>query len=78
MVIRQYYCYNLRQRFSSMPYLSRIEKLWISFQIIHSVSQIHNKHFCHGDIKPENILLTSAMTLFISYYLLIIYYLFIK
>jgi phosphoinositide-3-kinase regulatory subunit 4 len=49
-----------------MPYLERIEKKWISFQLIYALSQVHNKGFCHGDIKLENVLLTSSFSIFLS------------
>jgi serine/threonine protein kinase len=51
---------------ASMPYLTNIEKKWIAFQIIYGLSQIHNKGLCHGDIKLENILLSSIGSVFIS------------
>jgi phosphoinositide-3-kinase regulatory subunit 4 len=48
-----------------MPYLTQIEKKWISFQIIYGLTQIHNKGLCHGDIKLENILLSSNGSVFL-------------
>ena len=50
-----------------IPYLSIIEKKFICFQMIYSLDQIYNKNlFCHGDIKPENILLGPKLTTFLS------------
>lgn len=48
-----------------MPYLTNIEKKWISFQIIYALTQIHNKGQCHGDIKLENILMNSCESVFL-------------
>lgn len=48
-----------------MPYLTQIEKKWISFQIIYGLTQIHNKGLCHGDIKLENVLLSSNGSVFL-------------
>ena len=50
---------------ASMPYLTKIEKKWISFQILYGLWQIHNKGICHGNIKLENILLSSNMSVFL-------------
>jgi len=63
LILRQYYSFNLKERMTSMPYLSEIEKMWIAFQMVYSVSQIHKIGICHGDIKIENFLLTSAGSL---------------
>jgi phosphoinositide-3-kinase regulatory subunit 4 len=59
LIIRQYFSFNLKERMASMPYLTLIEKKWICFQLIYSLTQIHNKGQCHGDIKMENVMLTS-------------------
>lgn len=48
-----------------MPYLTKIEKKWIAFQILFGLSQIHNKGVCHGNIRLENILLSSASSVFL-------------
>ena len=66
IIIRQYYSYNLKERIASMPYLTNIEKKWISFQLIYGLKQIHNLGYCHGDIKLENILLTSTSSVFLA------------
>jgi phosphoinositide-3-kinase regulatory subunit 4 len=49
-----------------MPYLTDIEKKWISYQLIHSLIQIHNKGNYHGDIKPENVLISSTGSVFLA------------
>ena len=49
-----------------MPLLSDIDKLWLSFQLVCAVAQIHGENFYHGDIKPGNVLLTSWDWLFLS------------
>lgn len=66
VLVRQYFNYNLKERIQSMPYLKQIEKMWITFQMIYSVYQLHSKSFCHGDIKTENFCLTTAMTVFLT------------
>ena len=49
-----------------MPSTTFIEKLWLSFQLIAGVLQIHSENLTHGDIKPNNIMLTSSSQLFIT------------
>lgn len=41
------------------PFLQPVEKLWVTFQLINAVSQIHRFSIYHGDIKCENVMLTS-------------------
>lgn len=66
ILIRQYVYFNLKERIASMPYLTNIEKKWICFQILCAVEQLHSKGYCHGDLKLENILLSSNSSVFLS------------
>jgi phosphoinositide-3-kinase regulatory subunit 4 len=66
IIIRQYYSYNLKERTACMPYLTPIEKKWISFQLIYALMQLHNKGYCHGDIKMENVMLSSTSSVFLA------------
>lgn len=63
---RQYFAYNLLDRFHTPPYLEMIEKKWIAYQLLRAVEQAHNTNIIHGDIKSENILLTTWGWLFLS------------
>ena len=63
---RQYIQYNLRQALYYLSCVSEIEKKWICFQLLLGLNQIHSKVKCHGDIKPENILITSKLSVFYS------------
>lgn len=58
-LIRDYVRYNLLDRLSIRPFLELIEKKWIIYQLLYALSRIHEKGVCHGDIKSDNILLTS-------------------
>jgi len=64
-MIRQFFSYNLKERMASMPYLTEIEKKWISYQILYGLTQIHNKGKCHGDLKLENVLMSSIGSVFL-------------
>ncbi|KAF7081042.1 hypothetical protein CFC21_085021 [Triticum aestivum] len=65
-LLRQYSYSNLHDRLSTRPFLSQIEKKWLAFQLIHAVEQSHSKGVCHGDIKCENVLVTSWNWLYLT------------
>ncbi|XP_038879690.1 serine/threonine-protein kinase VPS15 [Benincasa hispida] len=65
-VLRQYFFNNLHDRLSTRPFLSVIEKKWLAFQLLLAVKQSHEKGICHGDIKCENVLVTSWNWLYLA------------
>ena len=58
-IIRQYFAYNLHDRIGSRPFLNTTEKMWITFQLLKALSESNMYGIYHGDIKSENIMLTS-------------------
>ena len=58
-LIRQYLISNLHDRLSTRPFLHNIEKRFLVFQIMKALETCHEEKICHGDIKPENIMVTS-------------------
>ncbi|KAJ6242161.1 mitogen-activated protein kinase kinase kinase 20-related [Anaeramoeba flamelloides] len=48
--------YNLYRKSESKPF-SEKEKLWISFNLIHSLQFIHQRRIIHRDIKPQNVMI---------------------
>lgn len=58
-LIRQMIKTNLYDRLSIRPFLEPIEKLFITFQILKIVNEIHLLNIQHGDIRLENFLVTS-------------------
>ncbi|CAI4270584.1 AKH_1a_G0002960.mRNA.1.CDS.1 [Saccharomyces cerevisiae] len=58
-MIRQHLKNNLYDRLSLRPYLQDIELKFIAFQLLNALKDIHNLNIVHGDIKTENILVTS-------------------
>lgn len=65
-MVRQYFASNLYDRICSRPFLTSIEKKWIAFQILRALDQAHAKKICHGDIKQENIMVTSWNWIFLT------------
>ena len=66
MIFRQYVKFNLKERMYLLPYLTYIEKVWITFQLLVALNNIYQLDLVHGDLKPENILLTSNLSIFIT------------
>ncbi|VDO98985.1 unnamed protein product [Soboliphyme baturini] len=60
ILVRQYLKDNLYDRLSTRPFLTETEKLWIAFQLLKALEQCHRADICHGDIKCENVLITSS------------------
>ncbi|XP_076177459.1 vacuolar protein sorting 15 isoform X1 [Ptiloglossa arizonensis] len=58
-IMREYVKYSLYDRISTRPFLTSIEKKWITFQVLYALHQAHKYGVCHGDIKLENIMITS-------------------
>lgn len=59
LIMREYVKYSLYDRISTRPFLTNIEKRWITFQILYALHQCHKVGVCHGDIKLENITVTA-------------------
>lgn len=51
---------------STQPFLEHIEKKWLAFQLLIAVRECHAKDVYHGDIKSENVLVTSWNWLYLS------------
>lgn len=71
ILLRQYIKYNLYDRLSTRPFLTSIEKRWIAYQLLRCIQSLHKQSVYHGDIKSENVLVTSflwiTLTDFASY-----------
>ncbi|KAF8892933.1 hypothetical protein BD779DRAFT_1798336 [Infundibulicybe gibba] len=65
-IIRQWIASNLYDRISTRPFLSIIEKKWIVFQLLNALRDARNRKVAHGDIKSENILVTSWNSIYLS------------
>ena len=58
-LVRQYFGMNLRDRLSTRPFFNDLEKLWIVFQLCNCIDICHSLDVVHGDIRPENIMVTA-------------------
>ncbi|KAJ2333914.1 Serine/threonine-protein kinase, partial [Coemansia sp. RSA 2681] len=58
-ILRQYLHNNLYDRISTRPFLSGVEKRWIAYQLLVGLREAHGRGVCHGDIKAENVVVTS-------------------
>ncbi|OHT04277.1 CAMK family protein kinase [Tritrichomonas foetus] len=65
-LIRPKYQFTLRQRMDEYPPLKKIEKLWISYNIIESIKSLHELEMTHGSIHPDNIFTSWNMQLFLG------------
>ncbi|KAJ2307288.1 Serine/threonine-protein kinase [Coemansia sp. RSA 2705] len=58
-ILRQHLHNNLYDRVSTRPFLSINEKRWIAGQLLMALREAHERNVCHGDVKSENIVMTS-------------------
>ncbi|KAI9803342.1 MAG: Serine/threonine-protein kinase [Piccolia ochrophora] len=65
-LVRQYFNGSLYDRMSTRPFLEDIEKKWLSFQLLSAIRDSHANDVFHGDIKTENILVTSWNWLYLA------------
>ncbi|KAI0922943.1 hypothetical protein AcV5_009802 [Taiwanofungus camphoratus] len=65
-IIRQWVASSLYDRISTRPFLSMVEKKWIAFQLLNALRDARNRKISHGDIKSENILVTSWNWVYLS------------
>ncbi|KAH3187848.1 hypothetical protein KXV92_005162 [Aspergillus fumigatus] len=65
-LVRQYIHSSLYDRMSTRPFPEEIEKKWIAFQLLCALRDCHSLDVFHGDIKTENILVTSWNWLYLT------------
>lgn len=67
LYVRQYISYNLTDRLVHVqPLLCYTDKLFIIYQLLCIIDQLHSINVIHGDITPNNILLTSYNYIYLS------------
>ncbi|KAK5102868.1 Serine/threonine-protein kinase [Lithohypha guttulata] len=65
-LVRQYMFSSVYDRLSTRPFLEDIEKRWLSYQLLCAVRDCHAQNLHHGDIKTENLLVTSWNWLYLT------------
>ncbi|KAL8720176.1 MAG: hypothetical protein Q9225_002906 [Loekoesia sp. 1 TL-2023] len=65
-LVRQYIYSSLYDRISTRPFLEDIEKKWLAFQLLCAIRDCHARNVYHGDIKTENVLVTSWNWLYLT------------
>ncbi|XP_052743636.1 phosphoinositide 3-kinase regulatory subunit 4 [Bicyclus anynana] len=59
LLMREYCKCSVYDRMSTRPFLTVLEKKWITFQVLYALHRMHKLGICHGDVKLENIMVTS-------------------
>lgn len=65
-LMRQHLLGTLSDRLSTRPFLTDTEKRWLVYLLLRAAAQCHAKGVCHGDIKSENVLVTSGNWLLLT------------
>ncbi|PLW30797.1 hypothetical protein PCASD_13376 [Puccinia coronata f. sp. avenae] len=65
-LIRQWLTNNLYNRISTRPFLSLTKKKWIAFQLLTAMANSWNRGVTHGDLKSENVIVTSWNWVYIT------------
>ena len=66
IIYRQYIGISLKERLYLMPYLTNIDKIWITFQLLYLFNNLEKMQIFHGDLKPQNILITSNLSVYLA------------
>jgi phosphoinositide-3-kinase regulatory subunit 4 len=66
ILMRQFIHSSLYDRISTRPFLDIVEKRWLAYQLLCAVRDAHSKDIFHGDIKTENVLVTSWNWLYLT------------
>ena len=66
ILTRQFIHSSLYDRISTRPFLDLVEKRWLAFQLLCAVRDAHTRDIFHGDIKTENVLVTSWNWLYLT------------
>lgn len=65
-LVRQHVNSSLYDRISTNPPLEDIERRWLAFQLLCALRDCHARNVIHGDIKTDNLLLTSWNWLYLT------------
>lgn len=54
LLMREYCKCSVYDRMSTRPFLTNLEKKWITFQVLYALHRMHKLGICHGDIKVRS------------------------
>ncbi|CAB3411195.1 unnamed protein product [Caenorhabditis bovis] len=60
VMLRDYQKHTLFDRISTRPFLVQPEKVWYIYQLFKALSQCEAVGVCHGDLKSQNVLISSS------------------
>ncbi|CAI5443457.1 unnamed protein product [Caenorhabditis angaria] len=60
VVLRTYQKNTLFDRMSTRPFVIQAEKIWYIYQLFKGLAQCEAANVCHGDLKSQNILISSS------------------
>ena len=58
-LVRAYVHMSLRERVKARPFLTLLEKKWLAFQLLTALKQCDEAGLVHGDVKANNVMVTS-------------------
>jgi phosphoinositide-3-kinase regulatory subunit 4 len=59
ILLRPHFYTTLSDRLASRPFLTHVEKLWIVYQLLQALDEMHARRIVHGFLTTENIGLSS-------------------
>ncbi|KAK6060953.1 HEAT repeat protein [Cooperia oncophora] len=60
VLIRPFQKQTLCDRLSTRPFIVQQEKIWYIYQLFKAIAQCQKANVCHGDLKSQNVLLSSS------------------
>eukprot|EP01062_Namystynia_karyoxenos_P078256 TRINITY_DN8034_c0_g2_i1.p1 TRINITY_DN8034_c0_g2~~TRINITY_DN8034_c0_g2_i1.p1 ORF type:complete len:1350 (+),score=467.78 TRINITY_DN8034_c0_g2_i1:135-4184(+) len=58
-LIRTYFRHSLQERVMTRPFVPKVGRLWMAYQLLCAVDEMHSAQISHGDIKAENVMVTA-------------------
>eukprot|EP00760_Papus_ankaliazontas_P010766 PhM_4_TR1443/c0_g1_i1/m.63226/K08333/PIK3R4, VPS15; phosphoinositide-3-kinase, regulatory subunit 4 len=65
-LMRPYFASSLPERMLTRPFLRQEQKLFVVYQVLQAVGTIHKLGVGHGDLKTENVMVTSGLWVYIT------------
>eukprot|EP00667_Euglena_gracilis_P000378 EG_transcript_378 len=62
---RHYFYQSLYERIVTRPFMPNVAKRWCAFQLLKAVEELHTAGVGHGDLKAENVMISSLGWLYL-------------